>query len=191
MNLSVQLLSVLITLGLLVTSAHAADAAPPGEQVSLEEYCSANPCRRDVTFQLRTQRDAIKETVPLYWPVVQADRISILPGEKLYIEAKLDGKTLTSFEHVAAIRDPDKTLVFEFTQMDKDLGMTLVIKNPFAKSLKVHIDMMDFSHKPHQTSSCPAVARGSAYESWPHPIPELIISGLRLLDDKGEVSCIY
>jgi hypothetical protein len=51
--------------------------------------------------------------------------------------------------------------------------------------------MMDFSHKPHQTSSCPAVARGSAYESWPHPIPELIISGLRLLDDKGEVSCIY
>jgi hypothetical protein len=175
---------------LVLTGAHAEPSAQPAS-ISLEEYCAANPCRRNVKFQLRTNHDPINETVPMYWPAVLNDEISILPGEKLYIEATLDKQKLTSLKQVEAVSNPSKTLVIEFTQMDKSVGMMLVVNNPFQKLLKFHINMMDFSHKPHQTSSCPAVARGSAFESWPHPIPELSISDFHLLEETGDVSCVY
>jgi hypothetical protein len=177
-------------LGLVLESVHGEPSAEPAS-ISLETYCSANSCRRHVRFHLRTDGDPIEETVPLYWPAVQNNKISLLPGEKLYVEATVEGQALTSLKQVESIDDPKKTLIFEFTQGDKDLGMMLAVKNPFQRLLKVHINMIDFSHKPHQTSSCPVVPGGSGFESWPHPIPELVISDLRFLEDGSEIACVY
>jgi hypothetical protein len=120
---------------------------------------------------------------------VQGKQLSILPGEKLYIEAQVDGRSLTNLNQVDSITNPENTLVFEFTQMDKETGMMLTVKNPFTARLKYHINMVDFAHKPHQTSSCAVMAGGSVSEMWSHPITELLISDFHF--PENPVGCVY
>ncbi len=156
---------------------------------SLEDFCSANPCRKDLTIRLRTESKDLNIPVPLYWPAVQGEQLSILPGEKLYIEAQVDGRSLTNLNQVDSITNPENTLVFEFTQMDKETGMMLTVKNPFTARLKYHINMVDFAHKPYQTSSCAVMAGGSVSEMWSHPITELLISDFHF--PENPVGCVY
>lgn len=178
-----------IILAAFVSASTIAESSQNAVTSSLEDFCSANPCRKDLTIRLRTESKNLNIPVPLYWPAVQEEQLSILPGEKLYIEAQVDGRSLTNLNQVDSITNPENTLVFEFTQMDKEIGMMLTVKNPFKAPLKYHINMIDFAHKPHQTSSCAVMAGGSVFESWPYPITELLISDFHFLENP--VGCVY
>lgn len=160
--------------------------------ITLEEFCKTNPCRKNRHVKLNTPNGQIDQVLPLYWPVAFYDRISILPGDELLIEADvLDGNRIGNFKLVTENKNPNKTIRIAFTQMDSNHGMMLSVKNPFSSTIKYHLNMVDFSSQPHQTSSCPVRARRSVYESWPHPIPELILSDMRFIDDSEEGRCIY
>jgi hypothetical protein len=51
--------------------------------IELKEFCKNHSCRRNVPVKLRTGGDDIDVTLPLYWPAIEEDRISLLPGEEL------------------------------------------------------------------------------------------------------------
>lgn len=161
-------------------------------EVTLEEFCKTNQCRENRRVQFNTDHGPIDQILPLYWPAAMGDKLSILPGDVLLIEAEvIDGQRIGNFKLVAENVNPDKTIRFSFTQMDSSTGMMLSVKNPFPFNIKYHLNMIDFKGKPHQTSSCPVRQNLSVYESWPHPIPELILTDMRILKDGDNLRCIY
>lgn len=161
-------------------------------EVTLEEFCKSNECRKNKHVKFKTDNGVIDQVLPLYWPATQKNKISILPGDKLLIEAEvINGNSLGNFKLVNEIKNPDKTLQFSFTQRDSSIGMMLSVKNPFSFNIKYHLNMIDFSGKPHQTSSCPVRAEISVFESWPHPIPELILTDMHFLQENDVITCIY
>ncbi len=167
---------------------------PNPEELTLAQLCSQYTCRENVRVSYRTEGEPVDLTIPVYWPRVFNDVISILPGESFFVEADIiDGK-LENLREVPENADPTKTITIKFTQMEKSVSMMLSLYNPFEKvALKFNMEMIDFDGNPHQTSSCPAVPRGFIFESWPHPIPELIIKNPVLISVKNmkTMSCIY
>jgi len=160
------------------------------QNISLDEYCLDNPCRKNKHVNFRTANGDFDQVLEVYWPAAQGDRISILPGDELFIEAdEVDGK-LINFRQVDAIVNQNVTLTFSLSQMSTGLGMMLSVSNPFAKNIKYHLNIIDFSGRPHQTSSCPVRAGLSVFESWGHPIPELILSDMHFVEQDA-ASCIY
>ncbi|MBQ4834790.1 hypothetical protein [Pseudoalteromonas luteoviolacea] len=162
------------------------------QEITLEEFCKTNPCRQNKHVKFNTDNGAVDQVLPLYWPAAQGNKISILPGDELFIEAEiLDGERIGNFKQVPKIVNPKKTIKFSFTQMDSSVGMMLSVKNPFPFHIKYHLNMIDFSGQPHQTSSCPVRANISVSESWPHPIPELILTEMHKQEDGESMACVY
>jgi hypothetical protein len=162
------------------------------EKISLDEYCKLNVCRKNKHVKFKTDNGLIDETLPLYWPAAQGNQISILPGDELLIEAEvLEGDLIGNFKQVTEIQHPEKTIKFSLTQMDSSTGMMLFVKNPFPFNIKYHLNMIDFSGNPHQTSSCPVISQMSVYESWPHPIPELMLTNMHIQKDGDSMLCAY
>lgn len=161
------------------------------DDVSLEEFCEKEACRRNFRVVLRTESDTIDQVIELYAPVVQGTQISLLPGDKVYVEAEFNDDMVTKLTQVSEIVNAEKTIVFDFKQMDGKVDMMLSIKNPFEKFIKFNLDMVDFAGQPHQTSSCPVLAGGLAFEAWPHPIPEIIVTNVMFLNDGEPLVCKY
>jgi hypothetical protein len=159
--------------------------------IELKEFCKEHACRRNVAVKLRTGGDDIDITLPLYWPAIEDDRISLLPGEELLVEAELNGDKLVALKQVQQADHPEKTIELKFEQSEDGLDMRLLVRNPFKAPLKYHADMFDFSHTPHQTTSCPVHAGIFGVESWPQPIPEIVLSDLHLWGEKDELECVY
>ncbi len=164
------------------------DDVTDAQYVDMDEFCQANPCRKNVHFLLRTEQGKIDQKAAVYWPVVQGDKISLLAGEKIFIEAKVVNKQLTDY---VAVANSQQAISFDLSQNEDNLGMMLVVKNPFEFPIKVSIDMIDFEGNLHETSSCPVIAGGSVFEMWPHPIPEILISDVRRLGEDEGMSCVY
>jgi hypothetical protein len=160
-------------------------------QQDMQQYCSQNPCRKDVSVNFRTDGEPVSEYLEFYWPVVQGSQISILPGEEVHIEMVFTNGKVSALRNVDAIEKPYVTMTFKLQQREGAIGMNLTVKNPFNKAVKYHLNMIDFNGRAHQTSSCPAIPNGAAFESWPHPIPEIIVSDIHFLDDQNNFSCVY
>jgi len=174
---------------------NASSVVPEKAQVEtrqdMEQYCLQNPCRRNVTVNLRTNGKPVNERLEIYKPIVQGLQLSILPGEEINIEMEVKNDKVVSLKSVDAIEKPDITMTFKFMQQEDDIGMNLIASNPFGKPVKYHLDMIDFRGRAHQTSSCPAIRKGAAYETWPHPIPELVISDIHFIQDDDSLLCVY
>ena len=162
-----------------------------GESFTMENLCKVAKCRENRSLKFRTDSGIFEQTLPLYWPAAYKNKISLLPGDVLFIEAEETDDGLGNFKLVDKIVNPEKTIEFSFTQMDEKLDMMLSVKNPFSKDIKYHLDMIDFSGKPHKTSSCPVRANISVYEHWPHVIPELILTDMHFLEPNDVMSCVY
>jgi hypothetical protein len=117
--------------------------------------------------------------------------ISILSGKKVFFEAIIKNQIFTRFIQVEKITKPEITLTFNFMEMNENKSVMLSVKNPFNKSIKYHINMIDYVGKAHQTSSCPISAGLSVYENWGHPIPKLEISNMHFSAESEKGLCIY
>ena len=160
-------------------------------ELTMEDVCKVAKCRVNKHIQFRTDNGNIDQVLPLYWPAAYKDKISILPGDKLFVEAEVVNGQLGNFKSVNEIINPEKTIQFSFTQMDSSLGMMLSVKNPFPTSIKYHLNMIDFGGNSHKTSSCPVNANLSVFESWPHVIPELTLTDMHFLKETDVSSCVY
>ncbi|SFC51597.1 hypothetical protein SAMN05660479_01821 [Microbulbifer thermotolerans] len=164
------------------------------ETQSLVKVCKDHPCRRNIHVTFRTDGEPVDQMIPLYWPRVFNEMISVLPGESFYVEAELEDGKLVNMKEASENSNPDKTIIIKFNQVENETGMMLSIYNPFETVvLKFNMDMVDFFGTPHKTSSCPIMPQAYIFESWPHPIPELIIKNpVAVPVHKMEaVECIY
>lgn len=159
-------------------------------RASLETFCETQSCRKNQQVKFRTESGEINQLMALYWPVVQGQDISVLPGEELLLEIYQENGRLT-FKQVMVTEKPEITLRLSLKQQDDSLGMMLSVYNPLDKVLKFNIQMIDFLGRPHKTSSCPVLPGRSSYESWPHPIPELLLTAPVLLDKSADSACVY
>lgn len=183
-----------IALVLFLTGCQAAserDVQPDRKpRASLETFCETQPCRKNQQVRFRTESGEVNQLMALYWPVVQGQDISVLPGEELMLEINQENGHF-AFKQVTVSEKPEITLRLSLKQMDDGLGMILSVYNPLDKVLKFHIQMIDFLGRPHKTSSCPILPGRSSYESWPHPIPELLLTSPVLLDNNADTACVY
>lgn len=159
------------------------------EDSEMAVYCQHNPCRQDVQFELQTEAGLLQEQADYYWPVIQGEQLSLLVGEQIDISGEFKDGVLTDLQLVDA--DNPDAISFDLQQSDDDIGMMLVVKNPHPFRLKLSIDMIDFEGQLHPTSSCPIMAEGGIFEMWPHPIPELMISNIRVMADDDPMTCVY
>ncbi len=115
--------------------------------------------------------------------------ISILPGSKIFAEATINQDGSVELTKVDEIKNPEVTITFNLTEMKS--GMMLSVKNPLDKTIKYHLNMIDYKGKSHNTSSCPVRAGLSVFESWPHSIPEILVSNTHVASKDEEGLCVY
>jgi len=126
-------------------------------------------------------------------PLLQHDILTLYPGSTIYVEAKSSGDSLLLERIVPFPVKRESTLTFSFRQLD-DGKMQLITRNPFPRNLKMKLAMIvldDPAERLRPTSSCPAIARGSAVELWPNAIFLLIVlrPELHFVDAKGGLKC--
>lgn len=117
------------------------------------------------------------------------ESFSITPSAPIYAEALISDSGTISLAKVEKITNPKITFTFEFSEFNG--GMMLSAKNPLNQAVKYHLDMIDYNGKLHNTSSCPVIADGMAFESWPHPIPEIRVSNIHFTSKSEEGKCVY
>lgn len=158
------------------------------------EYCKTVMCRKNLTIKLK-QADGkyYERSFDLLPPAVQGSEISIFAGETIFIEADVDGDHPVNFKQVLENKNPEKTIVFHLVQstdIGDGTGMMLTVNNPFSRPLHYKMGMMPLGEENlYKTSSCPVVARGAAYEQWPHPIFQIAVGGFYFLKEGEELVC--
>ena len=120
---------------------------------------------------------------------LQGGGVTVKADSVVYAELTITDGKIVAVTPVDRIMTPEKTVTFEFSETEN--GTMLSVKNPFDQPIKYHINMVDYSGNFHKTSSCPVMAGGGAFESWPHPIPQLVVSNFRFLESEQGFSCIY
>jgi hypothetical protein len=165
---------------------------PAEDQASMKELCANLPCRGKTRIVLRLNKDKVYDKeFEQFNPVVMGSDITVLPGETLLVEAEERAGRLENLKPVVAMRVPERTLVIKFKQRENSVNMALTVSNPFPRHLRYSIGMIvPGQDGALQTSSCPAIPKGQAFEQWPHPIFQLIIRDLVLLsEDNPELDC--
>lgn len=172
-----------------------ASGQPPSAQAdsqnAMGDMCKETICQHDIHVVLRQKDGAMFDrTFDVMPGVVQPRWLAILAGQTLYIEADIVEDRLTNYRVVEAVAHPDKTLTITFHQ-STDGSMLLKVTNPFSQSLKFRMGMMPLDGDSLlKTSSCPIMAGGSSFESWPDPLFQVVLADARLIDPgKGRVAC--
>lgn len=162
------------------------------KDTSVEEFkrlCATKleGCRGPHTVRLLKEDGAVHEiSFEIGVPVVQGNLVTIFPGETIYLEADLEGDRVVRLRAVSEMVNPDRTMTFSFSQSEGETDMLFKASNPFPRPLKYRMGMERLDRDGLlSTSSCPIVAGGSAYEFWPHPIFQLVLTDFRLLDEDG------
>lgn len=183
-----------VGLWMALSSAIAGEQSPSAQansQKTMEDMCRETVCQHNVHVLLKQKDGAMFDrTFDVMPGAVQPHWLAILAGQTLYIEADKANGRLTDFRVVEAVTHPEKTLIVTLHQSD-DGSMLLKVTNPFSQSLKFNMGMMPLdSDKLLKTSSCPVMAGGSSFESWPEPVFQVVLGNARFIDaDKGQVAC--
>lgn len=164
--------------------------APASNQAAVQEAC------KDPHVQCSDQAIPIalhfsdghgfKQTLQPPIPLVQYDHVYLYPGQALYVEAdEVDGK-LVNLRVVPAMVHPEKTLILGLQQNGGNggEGMMFSIQQPFDRPLKYRAQVMDFDSPGafKQTSTCPVIAKGGGYETWPEPITQMMVGEFHFVD---------
>lgn len=187
------MLAIAGCLGMVMGGAVAGESTPlvQGSKASTDEVCRNTLCQHDVRVVLKGRDGAVFDrTFDVLPGVVQPRWLTIVAGQSLHIEADRLDDSLTNFRVVDAVAHPEKTLDLTLAQSD-DGNMLLTLHNPFGQALKFDMGMMPLtSERVLKTSSCPVIAGGTGFETWPYPIFQIVLANPRFIDpDKGNVRC--
>jgi hypothetical protein len=157
----------------------------------LEGLCRTTLCRKPTLIRLTLSEGEFFEMTPaLPTPILAGDLVTVYPGETVMIEAKEENDNLVELAAVSKINHPNRTLVFKFSQeptIGDGTGMLLVVNNPFSGILKYRLGMMvPSSEDIYSTNVCPIHAGKSSYESWPHPIFQVVATDFRFVDPQSK-----
>lgn len=153
--------------------------------------CKVADCRENRYVNMRIPNGIFEKTIQLYWPITYKDRISLIPGDIVFIEAEETDTGLGDFKLVEEVVNPEKTIEFSFSQIDNKIDMLLVVKNPFSKDIKYHLKTMDFKGNIEQVSSCPVKANSSERQQWQHVVLDVILTDMHFLEPNNGLICEY
>lgn len=153
--------------------------------------CKVADCREGKYVKMKVPSGIHEKTIELYWPIAYNNRISLIPGDKVLIEAEETGKGLGDFKLVEEVINPEKTIEFSLTQIDNKMDTVLVVKNPFLKPIKYHLKTMDFKGDIVKVNSCPVKANTSVREHWDYAVLDLILTDMHFLEPNNAMSCTY
>jgi hypothetical protein len=153
--------------------------------------CKVADCRENKDVKMRIPDGIFEKTIELYWPIAYKNRISLIPGDKVLIEAEESDTGLGNFNLVEEVINPEKTIELSLTQIDNQIDMVLIVKNPFPKDIKYHLKTMDFKGNIDEVSSCPVKANSSVSEQWDYVVLDLIITDMHFLETNDALACVY
>ena len=108
------------------------------------------------------------------------DTIIIYLKEKLLFEARLDADSNLILTKVDTVSNKEKTISIELKYANS-LGGSLVINNPFPKTLHYKAELYSYMKRDYnQTSVTPVFPNVSSYETWPYKIDKIRLSGFTL-----------
>ena len=122
-------------------------------------------------------------------PIVQGDLVSIFPGETVYLAFDPGPKCPENLRSVEFAGISAYTITFKFTQEPKlvdGVGMMLFVHNLSKRYIKYDLGMQLIdSEDLFKTSSCPLMPEMITYESWPHPVFQLVMTNFRWVDESN------
>ncbi|WP_194755858.1 hypothetical protein [Aliidiomarina indica] len=160
------------------------------DQNALEELCWDLPCREDFDLLVRFEDGTLDTRLPLYWPQIQKETVSVMPNETLYVELVESGDFLVP---IAVHKQQDEYKSYmrvRMSQGESGTGTMITLSNPFEQTLKIHAHVVDASGQVFPIRSCSVVPSSSSYNSMPHPITEYFITHIRLLP-MNAIFCAY
>lgn len=172
-------------------SAAMAAEQPSAAPAEVADMCKATICQHHVHVLLKQKDGSVFDrTFDVMPGVVQPRWLAVLAGQTLYIEADKADDRLANFRVVESAAHPEKTLTVSLQQSD-DGSMLLKVTNPFSQAIKFNMGMMPLdSESLQKTSSCPVIAGGSGFESWPQSIFQVVLAKARFIDaGKGQMVC--
>jgi hypothetical protein len=153
--------------------------------------CKVADCRENKYVKMRIPDGIFEKTIEVYWPIAYKNRISLIPGDVVFIEADETDTGLGNFKLVEEVVNPEKTIEFSFTQIDNQIDMVLDVKNPFPKNIKYHLKTMDFKGNIDEVFSCPVKANSSISKQWDYVVLDLILTEMHFLEPNEAMSCVY
>jgi hypothetical protein len=153
--------------------------------------CKIAECRENKYVKIRIPGGFFEKTIELYWPIVYKNRISLIPGDNLLIEAEATGNSLGNFKLVEEVVNPEKTIEFSTRQIDNKINTILVVHNPFPKPIKYHLKTMDFNGNIGKVSSCPVKANSTVSQQWDYVVLDLILTDMHFLEPNDSMLCKY
>ncbi|MBI2381471.1 MAG: hypothetical protein HYV16_12025 [Gammaproteobacteria bacterium] len=168
------------------------EAAKPAAKPDPERdaVCSRYVCRGATTVSLNLAGgENLSRSFDWFSPVVQDGSVTVLPGEELFLEAEVLGGKLAGLKAVERNRNPGRTLVLKFQQVDKGLDMVLTVRNPFAQTLKYQLIADDGAGKLSNSPSCPVKPGDTTYETWEQPVFQAILMDFKLLPMGQKLQC--
>jgi hypothetical protein len=162
----------------------------------LAAACARSVCRTEVRQLNLNAENGRFELMTDLFPYADNGTVSIFPGEAIVVEFA-DNRSLNNprflrvVDQIDIAGTPDRmtgagdrpTMSFEFKQDPGKPKMTLQIKS----TLDVFVKFDAFMWLPTPdgirigpTSSCPVIANGGNFETWPHPIAMLVLSNFRV-----------
>jgi hypothetical protein len=156
-------------------------------RAEVEALCRKVLCRTPARISLKLADGQTFEVLPdSPTPIVTGGMITVYPGETVYVEASIEGDSLVGLTAVPTKVHPEKTLVFRLRQdpgIGDGAGMILQVESPFAEVLKYRLAMMlPTGDELVKTSACPLHPAKTVYESWPHPIYQIVATDFRVVD---------
>ena len=125
-------------------------------------------------------------------PIVSGGLITVLPGETVHVEAKVEAGRLTGLTAVPANTHPERTLVFQLRQapdIADGIGMVLEVESPFDGVLKYRLGMMlPKSNELSKTSACPLHQGKKVFAHWSYAIYQIVATDFRLVDPESEAA---
>src|SRR5258706_11652601 len=184
------------------------DPAEAARAKSLEEACARTTCRtqsRELQFKLSSGTVSMQTDL---LPYADEGNIFLYPGDTIEFDFAAVGKSMDAphFSRlVDRLEDPklgngalvsanpraDSRANFSFQFAQDGTGVTLKVKSDIGYHVKYDVIMFvpeKDGLKQSYTSSCPVIPYGSAYETWPHPIAMIVLTGFRVVPD-GDYTC--
>ena len=154
----------------------------------LESVCQKTTCRAPGTVRVKHAGGGV-EFKHKGLPYVHSDRVVVLLGESFDVQVVLEKGKSATLSYGSATTPTAKSLHVEFEQSDATGGVMLTLSSKLGSLVKYDAYMFIPGRGLVYTSSCPLMAQFGT-ESWPDPIPELVLTNFREIEASGaSLSC--
>lgn len=131
---------------------------------------------------------SFEKDVPRLPIVLPNGWITVFAGEQVHIELTADKDNLAA-RAVPKVASAKSTVSFRLTQSD-GAGMRLAVSHNLPASLKFSLGMMlPSGGELHRAPSCAVGSGAVSYETFEHPVFQLVIANLRFLPEGAALSC--